>query len=197
MARIAIVGDGPAGLSAALFLAKNDHDVVVFGKDSSLMEYAELHNYLGMPGVLGSEFQDVARQQVVDAGAVMRMGEEVTAVAPDGEVVGVRAGSDDDAEAGEDAVAAVEDVEDFDYVVVAGGKSSMELLRGAGARVDEGAVVVDGDARTSLERVYAAGHLVRPERSQAIISAGLGAAAAIDILSRESGSDVHDWDSPD
>jgi hypothetical protein len=34
------------------------------------------------------------------------------------------------------------------------------------------------------------------ERSQAIISAGDGARAALDILSREAGKDVRDWDSP-
>jgi thioredoxin reductase len=44
--------------------------------------------------------------------------------------------------------------------------------------------------------VYVVGRLARPNRSQAIISAGAGAAAALDILSREAGEDVHDWDSP-
>jgi thioredoxin reductase (NADPH) len=38
--------------------------------------------------------------------------------------------------------------------------------------------------------------VARPDRSQAIISAGAGAVAALDILSREAGRDVHDWDSP-
>ena len=33
-------------------------------------------------------------------------------------------------------------------------------------------------------------------RSQAIISAGDGAAAALDILSTEKGEDVLDWDEP-
>jgi thioredoxin reductase len=44
--------------------------------------------------------------------------------------------------------------------------------------------------------VYAVGRLARPGRSQAIISAGDGAAAAIDILSRVKGEDFADWDSP-
>ena len=47
-----------------------------------------------------------------------------------------------------------------------------------------------------LDRAYAIGRLVRPERSQAIISACAGATAALEILSREAGTDVHDWDTP-
>lgn len=187
MARIAVIGDGPAGLSAALFLARGGHDTVVFGDDASLVEYAELHNYLGVAGVLGSEFQDTARRQVADAGATFRDGTVVAAIEVGPAAIVVRSG-----DGGGDAGPG----EDFDFAVVAGGKSSQALVAAAGGEVADGAVVVDGDARTSLDRVYAAGHLVRPERSQAIISAGLGAAAALDILARESGSDVHDWDSP-
>jgi thioredoxin reductase (NADPH) len=47
-----------------------------------------------------------------------------------------------------------------------------------------------------VDRVYAAGRIARQHRSQAIISAGAGAVAALDILSREAGEEVHDWDSP-
>ena len=47
-----------------------------------------------------------------------------------------------------------------------------------------------------MDRVYVVGRSARPKRSQAIISAGAGAAAALDVLSREAGEDVQDWDSP-
>jgi hypothetical protein len=40
------------------------------------------------------------------------------------------------------------------------------------------------------------GRSARPGRSQAIISAGDGARAALDILAREAGKDVQDWDRP-
>jgi thioredoxin reductase len=46
-----------------------------------------------------------------------------------------------------------------------------------------------------MDRVYAVGRSARPERSQAIISAGAGATAALDILAREAGKNVTDWDS--
>jgi thioredoxin reductase len=55
---------------------------------------------------------------------------------------------------------------------------------------------VDVNGKTALPGVYAVGRLVRPKRSQAIISAGDGAAAAIDILSALKGEPVQDWDSP-
>ena len=55
---------------------------------------------------------------------------------------------------------------------------------------------VDINGKTKLDRVYAVGRLVRPTRSQAIISAGDGAAAAIDILSNITDKAVQDWDSP-
>ena len=65
---VIVIGDGPGGLSAALFLAKNGKDVVVFGQDKTAMHWAMLHNYLGIPQVHGSEFQRIARQQVIDHG---------------------------------------------------------------------------------------------------------------------------------
>jgi thioredoxin reductase (NADPH) len=55
---------------------------------------------------------------------------------------------------------------------------------------------VDQNGMSRVEGVYVVGRLRRPGRSQAIISAGDGAAAAIDIMSRRKGEDVADWDSP-
>lgn len=183
MARIAVVGDGPAGLSAALFLAKNGHETTVYGDDDSLMEYAELHNYLGTPGMTGAQFQDVARRQVEDAGATLATSQALD-VQVTGEGFAVNADQQGDAAS-------------VDYVVIAGGKDSQELAESLGATMADRAVQVDGDSQTSVDRLYAAGHLVRPERSQAIISAGWGAAAALDIMAREAGRDVHDWDTPE
>src|SRR4029078_6922317 len=72
MPDVIVIGDGPGGMSAALFLAKNKVDVVVFGDDKSAMNWALLRNYLGLPEILGTEFQQTARAQVPAVGARLR-----------------------------------------------------------------------------------------------------------------------------
>lgn len=181
MTTVAIVGDGPAGLSAALFLAKNGVTAIVFGQDATAMHHAHLHNYLGVEDIDGTTFQHLARRQVAAHGADLRDAEVTAIEAVEGGGLRVRAGDDE--------VTA-------DYVVLAGGKPAQRLAAAIGAERDGGRVPVDGEQRTAVDRVYAVGRVARPERSQAIISAGAGAVAALDILSREAGGDVHDWDVP-
>jgi len=181
MPDVIIIGDGPGGLSAALFLAKNQQDVVVFGEDKTAMHYAYLKNYLGVPEIHGGEFQNIARAQVAGFGARLR-DDRVREVAADGDRFTVTL------ESGEQVSAR--------YLVLSEGKGP-RLARQLGLEFDEATgIAADRNARTSVDRVYVVGRSARPGRSQAIISAGDGAAAAIDILSRERGEDVLDWDEP-
>ena len=149
MPDVIVIGDGPGGLSAALFLAKNQLDVVVFGQDKTAMNYALVKNYLGIPEILGTEFQRVARQQVTAR-----------------------------------------------YLVLSEGKAPRLATQLGLAFDDAHGITTDRNARSSLDGVYIVGRSARPGRSQAIISAGDGAAAAIDILSREKGESFADWDAP-
>lgn len=179
MATVTIVGDGPGGLSAALFLAKNGHDVTVYGQDNTAMHYAYLYNYLGIPEIAGSEFQKVARDQATAQGATLQ----------DLEVTGVSAG--DSIEVTTESGSST-----CDYIILTEGKAP-DLARSLGlAETDSGAIDVDENMRSSIDRVYVLGRAVRPKRSQAIISAGAGAIAALDVLAREVGKDVQDWDTP-
>ena len=50
--------------------------------------------------------------------------------------------------------------------------------------------------RTAVANLYAVGRSTKMNRSQAIISAGEGASAALDILSTEAGKEFLDYDSP-
>ncbi len=181
MADVLVVGDGPGGLSAALFLAKNGMETVVVGGDETAMHWAMLYNYLGVPEISGTDFQRVARAQVEAKGGVLKAGK----------VTGVRrtdGGFEATLEGGETIAAR--------FLVLSEGKSPVLSGQLGVASTDEG-VTVDADGRTSVDRVYAVGRMVRPGRSQAIISAGDGAAAALDILARDKGKDrFADWDSP-
>ena len=176
-----IIGDGPGGLSAALFLAKAGLDVTVYGQDRTAMHAAQLKNYLGVPDIHGSDLQRIARAQAEAFGAHL-VSARVESVGKDWDGFHVTL------QDGTQALAP--------FVVLSEGKSP-RLAKQLGVRTDErGAVVVDLHGRTSVAGVYAVGRLVRPGRSQAIISAGEGAAAALDILSVLKRAPVQDWDSP-
>ena len=181
MGKTIVVGDGPGGLSAAIYLAKNEHEVVVYGQDQTAMHYALLNNYLGIEQIPGSDLQAIGRRQVEGFGGqiIDARVEKVTA-GDEGFTVELEDGAADSA----------------DYLILTEGRAP-DLAHTLGVALDEtGAIVTDGDGRSSIDRVYVVGRSVRPRRSQAIISAGAGAAAALDVLSREAGKDVQDWDSP-
>jgi thioredoxin reductase len=176
-----VIGDGPGGLSAALFLAKNGRSVVVFGQDKTAMHWAMLHNYLGIPKIHGSEFQTIARKQATDHGADIRDERVESVAAGDG-------GFTVTTEGGETLRAK--------YLVLSEGKNP-KLAKMLGLSHDPATgVPADRNGHTDIDGTYVVGRLARPGRSQAIISAGDGAAAAIDILSREKGESFTDWDEP-
>jgi thioredoxin reductase (NADPH) len=177
-----VIGDGPGGLSAALFLAKNGLEVVVFGQDKTAMHAAMLFNYLGIERISGTELQRIARKQVGDHGGTIR-NERVASLAKSdrGFVVTTEGG---------ETLAAP-------YVVLSEGKSP-RLAGAIGLKpAGSGGIRTDDNGLTEVPGAYVVGRSRRPGRSQAIISAGDGAAAAIDILSRMKGEDVCDWDVPE
>ena len=178
MADVIIVGDGPGGLSAALFLAKKDMDVVVFGQDATLMHKALLLNYLGIPEMTGSDFQKVSRQQVSGFGASIRDEEVASAAKVDGGFSVTTAGG--------------ETLEAKYLLLATGPQNPLAEALGVG-KGDEG-LVSDRNGRTGVEGLYVIGWSTRLKKIQAIISAGDGACAALDILSAEAGEDLHDFD---
>ncbi|WP_440991364.1 FAD-dependent oxidoreductase [Haloarchaeobius baliensis] len=181
MTHVVVVGGGAAGLSAALFTAKNGLETTVYDTDGTWLHKAHLFNYLGIESKDGTEFVEDAREQVDEFGVERHQGVEVTDVA----------------DTGEGFTVTTEDGEvDADYVVLATG-AKRDLAEDLGcAFTDEDVVDVDVTMETSVGDCYATGAMVRAEEWQAIISAGDGAAAALNILSKEKGEHFHDFDTP-
>ncbi|GGM62306.1 thioredoxin reductase (NADPH) [Halarchaeum rubridurum] len=182
MVDVAIVGGGPAGLSAAQFAAKNDLETVVFDTDESWMYRAHLFNYPAIRSISGEEFLLIARDQARDRGADVHENTEVTAVEQDGDGF---------------VVSTADEEYDADYVVLATG-ANRELAEDLGCEfTDEDVVDVNVDMQTSVDGVYATGAMGRDTKWQAAIAVGDGASAVLDILSKEKGEYYHDFDVPD
>jgi thioredoxin reductase len=148
-ASVTVVGDGPGGLSAALFLAKNGVSVQVFGQDKTAMHWALLKNYLGLPEILGSEFQRIARGQVEAAGGKLENARvERVARAGAGFVVTLEGGR---------AVSS-------EFLVLSEGKSP-RLAQQLGLTFDEKeGLAVDANAAQELRRLSATGRGTPPTR---------------------------------
>jgi len=178
---VIVVGGGAAGLSAALFTAKNGLDTRVFDTNDTWLHSAHLFNYLGIESKDGTEFVRDAREQVDSFGVERHQGEEVTGV-----------------ETHDDAFHVETDDLTYhaDYVVLATG-ADRDLAEDLGCAFDGDVVDVDVTMETSVEDAYATGAMVRDQEWQAVISAGDGAAAALNVLSKEKGEHFHDFDTPD
>jgi len=179
MTDVLVVGGGPAGLSAALFTEKNGLDTAVYDTDETWMHKAHLFNYLGIESKDGTEYVEDARAQVEEFGVDITES-EVTGIEQDGDRFSVTT-DDGDHEA--------------DYLVLATG-ADRSLAEDLGCAFDGDLVEVDLSMETSVDDAYATGAMVRDQEWQAIISAGDGGAAALDILSKEEGEHFHDFDVP-
>ena len=181
MTHVIVVGGGPAGLSAALFTQKNGLETTVFDTDATWMHKAHLFNYPGIGSQDGTAFLDTLRRQVDSFGVERHQGEKVTDVAATDDGFTVTVGDDE---------------HEADYVVLATG-ANRDLAESLGCDFDGDLVDVDVTMETSVEGAYATGAMVRAEEWQAVISAGDGAAAALNVLTKERGEHFHDFDTPD
>ncbi|SHG91499.1 NAD(P)/FAD-dependent oxidoreductase [Halobaculum gomorrense] len=181
MTDVVIVGGGPAGLSAALFVQKNGLEATVLDTDGTWMHKAHLFNYPGIGSQDGSAFMESLREQVDSFGVDRRQGVKATGVDETDE--GFRVATDS-----EEAVEST-------YLVLATG-ANRDLAEDLGCAFDGDIVDVGVTMETSVEDAYATGAMVRAEEWQAVISAGDGAAAALNILSKTKGENYHDFNVP-
>ncbi|MFC7137957.1 FAD-dependent oxidoreductase [Halobaculum litoreum] len=178
---VAIVGGGPAGLTAALFVQKNGLEATVLDTDKTWMHKAHLFNYPGIGSQDGSVYLETLRDQVDGFGVDRRQG--VKATGAEATADGFRVETDD----GEAVEAS--------YLILATG-ANRDLAETLGCEFDDDVVDVDVTMETSVEDAYATGAMVRAEEWQAVISAGDGAAAALNVLSKTEGEHYHDFDVP-
>jgi thioredoxin reductase len=72
---VAVVGGGPAGLSAAIWLARYLHSVVVIDSgDPRNWETLSINGYLGLPGVCPADLRGGGRQTCRELGVTLRDG---------------------------------------------------------------------------------------------------------------------------
>jgi thioredoxin reductase (NADPH) len=180
MSDVLVVGGGPAGLSAALFTEKNGLETTVFDADGTWLHSAHLFNYPGIGSQDGSAFMETLRSQV-DSFGVDRHETEVTGVA--------------ETDSGF-SVTTADGEHEAPYLVLATG-ADRDLAEDLGCAFEGDVVDVSVSMETSLEDAYATGAMVRQQEWQAVISAGDGAAAGLNILSKEKGEHFHDFDTPD
>jgi len=93
---IAIIGTGPAGLSAALTAKARNKRFVLFGSRSLSAKVEKAHtvaNYLGLPNISGEDMQKTFLSQIEDSGIEITE-KKVTLVYPMGDYFSMQAGSD-------------------------------------------------------------------------------------------------------
>lgn len=82
MSEVMVIGGGPAGLSATLYLARYDRQVILFdaGRGRSTWHQTN-HNYLGFPGgVAARDLRELGRQQLEEYSQVRVLEHKVEAI---------------------------------------------------------------------------------------------------------------------
>ncbi|WP_068616858.1 FAD-dependent oxidoreductase [Paenibacillus tuaregi] len=178
MAEIIIIGAGPAGASAALFLAKAGKETLVIDSNTSMTKRAWIENHYGVKDISGPDLLKIGREQAAKFGAKF-IEEKVTVVDTNGgQTVKIKT------ESGR--------VYEASYVILATGaltdlakQTGLELKEGIEPRIKT-VIATDGAGRTSNPRIWAAGTAAGVS-VHTIITAGDGARVAVELLSELNG----------
>jgi thioredoxin reductase (NADPH) len=175
---VIVIGAGPSGLSAAMFLAEGELKTLVIGHGVTQMKSAWIENYFGIEeGFHGSDLNEIGRRQVE------KLGVQVV----DGKVTDIKKG---------ETFTVVTEAGEFeaDELILASGQGpnigTPELARVEMVENDEpfskAKIKIDERHRTSVPGIWATG-IATGIGSQAVIAAGHGAQTALNVISARLG----------
>jgi thioredoxin reductase (NADPH) len=180
---IAIIGGGPAGVSAAIFTAKAGKKTVVIDSDHSVTKRAWVENYYGVSEISGPDLLDIGKKQALKFGA---------------EFVTVKATK---LTAGDGIITIETEGETFEagHVILATGFLA-DLAEASGVHTKPGTeprvkTIIDAspEGKTNIDKIWAAGTIAGMS-VHAIITAGDGAKVAINVISEINGERYVDHD---
>lgn len=181
---VTVVGAGPAGLSAAVFLSRTEFDTLLLEDGESILRRnAHLENYLGFPAGVNSR---LLLEMGLDQAERMGCSYRKTGV------TGIE-------EAGDSFRVWTEDgVTESGYVVVASW-SDASILDSLDVETEQRGsktYVVQEEGRTSVEGLYSTGRLAGIPH-QTIVAAGHGARTALSLIHDSDVPFYHDWVAPE
>jgi thioredoxin reductase len=183
MFEVAVIGAGPAGASAALFLAKAGKKTLVVDHDKGLTRRGWYENIYGILEISGPDLVDIGHKQIEKFGATL-VKEAATNVERhgDGFTVTTESGS-----------------YEAKQVIFASGLG-VDLAQHAGVYTKPGTepriatvIEVNSQGKTNINGIWAAG-TVAGVSVHAIITAGDGAKVAINLISELNGERYVDHD---
>jgi thioredoxin reductase len=182
---VAIIGGGPAGASAAIFLGRAKLSTILIDADQGMTRRALVHNHLGfVDGITGPDLVEKGWAQAEKAGAKR-----------------VKAKIVDAAKTGDHFTLTAEDGSKHEAKqIVLASAVSLDLAKKIGVTAKPGiephikeVLVVDGNGKTNVDGVWAAG-VVAGTSVHTIITAGDGARVAINLISAQKGARYADHD---
>ncbi|QGQ99570.1 FAD-binding protein [Paenibacillus psychroresistens] len=184
MYEIAIIGAGPAGASAAIFSAKAGKKTLVFENNKGMTKHAWFENHYGILEIGGPDLIEIGKQQAVKFGAEIVEDTVLNITSTEnGLTITTESGTSYEAK----------------HIIFATGAAT-DLAVHIGLATKDGTepriktiIDVDASGKTSIPGIWAAG-TVAGVSVHAIITAGDGAKAAINIISELNGSRYVDHD---
>ncbi|WP_078543495.1 NAD(P)/FAD-dependent oxidoreductase [Litchfieldia alkalitelluris] len=180
---IVIIGGGPAGVSGAIFSAKAGKKTLVLDSGKSMTTRAWVENHYGVNEVAGPDLIETGKKQASKFGAEIVEGAVVNITKEDEGFTVATENQEFKAKHILLATGALTDLAD---------KIGVKIVPGTEPRI-KSIVEVDKDGRTNIDGIWAAG-TVAGVSVHTIVTAGNGAAVAINIISELNGERYVDHD---